>query len=119
MFERLVGQIGALQKKEELLRKLAQKIEPTGGFDDEDKTVIDKEIKHLQADLTRLQTELKHKKDIYDLYVVAIEQKIQNRTATLNMVKDFDHFPDLLQFFATKQNKLQDGLQAVKEQLST
>ena len=119
MFERLVQQITSMKTQEHRLLKLAEKIEPAGGFDDEDKQVIDHEVRQLQVTLTRLETELKYKKDIYDLYVVAIEHKIQNRTATLNTVKDFDHFPDLLQFFANKQNKLQDSLQAVKMQLST
>lgn len=117
MFERLVLQIASMKTQEERLLKLAEKIQPAGGFDDEDKQVVSSEIKQLHDNLTRLETELKHKKEIYDLYVVAIEQKIQNRTEALNTVKDFDHFPELLQFFANKQNKLQDSLQAVKVQL--
>ena len=118
MFERIEQEIKTLREKEKNLASIIQKIDNATCFDEEDSKVIQKELSVIKENLNQVEVLLRHKKEIYNNHVVDLEKRILERSTTLNSVTHFQEFPDLLRFFAHKQNDLDNNLQDIKKQLS-
>jgi hypothetical protein len=76
-------------------------------FDIDDKKVMAAKITNLKLEYTRLNNVKKQKMEI----IIHSRAKILRQPATTAV---FNKFPDILQFFATKQNTLQSKLDDAK-----
>ena len=120
IFQQLELQISQLHEHIEHLLKLGQFM-GNGFFDDEDKKMILSKISEAQQVKQGLEKTLVEKQHIYNNHVRVMEtQLVSRRNALEQFDKDtglFKIFPDVLDYFAKKQTRLQGTLQTIKQQL--
>jgi hypothetical protein len=120
LFSKLENEIKSLAAQEENLLKFATYVN-SETFDDEDRTMVRNKQMHNSSTKRHLEEVLSKKKDIYNTQVKMMEQKLVERQSKLeDFGKNttlFNDFPDVLEFFARKQSRLNETLGSVKKKL--
>jgi hypothetical protein len=120
LFSKLENEIKSLAAQEENLLKFATYVN-SETFDDEDRTMVRNKQMHISSTKRHLEEVLSKKKDIYNTQVKMMEQKLVERQSKLeDFGKNttlFNDFPDVLEFFARKQSRLNETLGSVKKKL--
>ena len=121
LFSKLENEIKSLAAQEENLSKFATYVN-SDTFDDEDRTMVRNKQMHISTTKRNLEEVLSKKKDIYNTQVKMMEHKLVERQSKLeNFGKNttlFNDFPDVLEFFARKQSRLNETLGSVKKKLT-
>ena len=120
LFSKLENEIKSLAAQEENLLRFATYVN-SETFDDEDRTMVRNKQMHISSTKRHLEEVLSKKKDIYNTQVKMMEQKLVERQSKLeDFGKNttlFNDFPDVLEFFARKQSRLNETLGSVKKKL--
>jgi hypothetical protein len=120
LFVKLENQISELIQQEENLRVFADFV-TTDAFDDEDRNTVRAKHVHITQTKQHLQEVLTKKKDIYNTQIKTMEIRLQQRQLQLEdfgkKTRVFEAFPDVIEYFAKKQARLNESLTGVKEKL--
>jgi len=120
LFKKLETEIKALTTQETHLKRLYA-MTRKGHFDDEDRKFVQTKIAQLRETKSNLENVLKRKKAIYDSQIKQMEEKLQQRHSELDQFcrqsKVFQDFPDILDYFSSKQARLNAVLNGVKQKL--
>lgn len=117
MFERLENEINQLSTEESQLTKILETITASSCFDQQDKDLILQKLNQIRESREQVQVILQHKKQIYHDHVIKMEKQIEERSQILKDISGFENFPEILKFFAVKQNQLSDNLEEIKTQI--
>jgi hypothetical protein len=121
LFGKLENQIKSLVTQEESLAQLATYVN-SEIFDDEDRAMVRNKQMHITSTKKQLEEVLFKKKDIYNTQVKIMENRLSERQSKLEdfgkKTSLFNDFPDVLEFFARKQSRLNTSLGSVKTKLT-
>jgi hypothetical protein len=120
LFDKLEAEIKHLALQENNLNVLVTYVAGES-FDDEDRTMVHNKLMQITSTKKHLDEVLVKKKEIYHTQVKIMEERLTNRKMNLedfskksNVFKDF---PDVLDFFARKQSRLNESLASIKAKL--
>jgi lipopolysaccharide biosynthesis regulator YciM len=120
--ERYAQLLEKTQQEHRLLQELAQKLEQDKAFDAEDAEAIHEAQKHHDEQMKELQNTIKHRLDTMEAKVATVlsmYETTQRRRGELDALEETEgllrRHPRLLQFFATKQARLEVLLEQVVE----
>jgi NADH:ubiquinone oxidoreductase subunit D len=120
--ERYTMLLEKTQQEHRLLRELAQKLEHDEAFDAEDAQAIEEAQKHHDEHMKELQNTIKLRLDTLEAKVttvLAMYETTQRRRRELDALEESEgllqRHPRLLQFFATKQARLEVLLEQVAD----
>jgi len=95
-------------------------------FDNEDHEFVAVKIQQATQLREGLSDTLIRKREIYENQVMTMEQQLQSRQTNMEEFLElsgsgelFDAFPDVLEFFAKKQARLEESLGAIKRKLTS
>lgn len=121
MFIELESNIEDLNKQEKSLLALQEQMDKADCFDDDDLKLIESKLSELQSRRKKLESTLAKKREIYQKKIKGMERQILKRQQTLEHIDKkqavFREFPDVLDYFARKQSKLNDSLASLKHSL--
>lgn len=121
MFIKLEGQIKRLNEKEQGLLTLANQLN-ADVFDNEDRKIVSQKIIETRDMKQTLEVTLIKKRKIYKNQIQGVEQHLKAREQKLEQFDKtqgiiFQEFPDVLEFFARKQTRLNEALVGIREKL--
>jgi len=120
IFHQLELQISQLDTHIQNLVRLGQFMEKNF-FDDEDKKMVLYKINETQQVKEGLEKTLVQKQDIYNNQVKVMEHQLENRQQALERFDRetdlFLTFPDILNYFVSKQTRLQKTLNGIRSKL--
>lgn len=120
IFAKLDAEIKLLEKQGANLTTLANHVS-SEAFDDEDRRMVHDKQVYIASTKKHLQEVLDKKKEIYHTQIKTMETRLSHRQAQLETFSKentvFQDFPDVLEFFARKQNRLTETLATVREKL--
>lgn len=117
VFARFETDISDINKKIGCMLAMAENLS-ADCFDNEDRRMVVNKIQALIIQKDSLEKQLKYRKDIYNTKVKVLEKHVKKRKKLLDGVKNIQYFPDILDFFAEKQAKMQSELEIVKNQIT-
>ncbi len=120
MFAKLETQIASLGEQEKAIGCLCQKIQ-SDCFDEEDRKMVQQKFLDICETKRQFEITLEKKKEIYQNQIVGLETRLQRRQHVLETFDKqqnvFKEFPDVLEYFARKQSRLNETLTSIKQQL--
>ena len=120
MFEKQEEEIRRIEKKEKLLQEFYDILNDSDCFEDEERKVVLEKLQKLQEFRALLQTTLENNKEIYNNQIKGVEKTLTDREHCLVKAdKVFVEFPDLLDYFTSKQVSLTQNLNQITSSLQT
>lgn len=120
MFDKLQSQISALGQQQQAMATLVQHLE-TDFFDEEDMSMVQQKLLDITETKRQFEITLARKQEIYKNQIQGLETQLQKRQKVLESVDKqhsvFKEFPDILEYFARKQSRMNETLISVKDQL--
>lgn len=123
IFEKLEEEIKQLKSQEESLTRFLKHLDTNENFDTEDKKTVLGKLKQIMLLQQTLQKTLDEKKNIYETQIKQMKAAVDARQKVL---ENYDHseqvfqqFPDLLQYFASKQKRLTEVVEEAKTTVLT
>ena len=120
LFVKLEDEIRLLTQQEQNLATLASYVAGEA-FDDEDRSTVRNKQMHIAATKRHLMEVLVKKKEIYHTQIKMMQARLDDRKTHLEDFSKnsslFTDFPDVLDFFARKQSRLNETLSTIKDKL--
>ena len=121
-FDRLRGEIAAIKSQLETLRSFIAEISKNASFDQTDVEKSVEAYKTLAMSLQAKEQDLQYREDLYNKHIRRLEGIIDSRQGFLEQETQnalFAKFPDLLQYYVSKQSSLSESLTELKTKLET
>jgi prolyl oligopeptidase PreP (S9A serine peptidase family) len=122
MFAKLQMQIANLVAQQQSMATLGQHLK-SDYFDEEDRQMVQQKLLDIAETKRQLEITLVRKQEIYKNQIQGLETQLQRRQKVLESVDKkqslFKEFPDVLEYFAKKQSRLNETLISIKDQLQT
>ena len=121
-FDKLKNTIRCIQSELLILRTFIAEISRNTSFDKADLEKAVDTYKALALTLQEKELDLKYREDLYEKHIKQLEHTIQQRQGFLEQPPQnelFSKFPDLLQFYVTKQATLSESLTQLKTNLES
>lgn len=120
MFKHLEAKVEEIASLQNSLEIFLDELKATG-FDQEDRARVKEKLVDIKKEKAELQKTLNRKKHVYETQIKEVENQLNEREQHLNKLcaqsDVFRTFPDILNYFAEKQSRLNANLEEIRFQL--